>query len=139
MIATPPPTLDSSTPLPSATEADRTQGDEPAPTAPDDAQSAALEHARQSVELYARPTTPQPQWFAELQPLLSSYAGSLFVNVDPTTITATTTTGEPAFEQPPNAYFARVRVSTDAGDFIVSLERLDVADPWLTDRIDPAS
>ena len=106
-------------------------------TADDASAEAARAAATAGMAAFARPDLPYDQWWAGLEPLLSSQAAQAYRPVDPAQIPATEVTGEanlPAWDTP---RVARVGVPTDAGVYLVIVSRSEADPSWRVERLSP--
>lgn len=77
-------------------------------------------------------------WWAGLQPLLDPAAAQDYSYVDPSEVAPFTVEPTAAAELPGgSSVLIQVQVSTSIGDYIVTLSRTGVRDPWLISRADP--
>lgn len=102
------------------------------------ARQAALELAASAMAAYTATDRSQADWHAELAQYLTQTAADVYSTVDPARIPATGTTGEPSIVDDSSPYLARVEVATNAGPYLLILQRIDGDSPWRVDRIVPA-
>ena len=140
-IANPTETPDASVPLPTPTDGEQhahPEGDETAPPLEDDGRAEALQRAAAAVTAFCQPTLAAAEWLGGLNPYLTQRAGAAFQTVDPANIPCTTVSGDASFLLEPNEHYTEISVPTNAGDFTVVMERFDLSQPWLAERIQPA-
>lgn len=114
------------------------EGDETASPLEEDGRTAALQRAAEAVTAFCQPTLGAAEWLGDLNPYLTQRAGAAFETVDPANIPCTAVSGDAAFLIEPNEHYTEISVPTDAGDFTVIMERFDLSQPWLAERIQPA-
>jgi hypothetical protein len=90
---------------------------------------------------YARPPQPVPDtaWWARVRPLLSPRVQDDYQGVDPALVPFTQVTGPPAVlpTDAPADLLTQVLVPTDAGRYLVELERAETG--WLVTAVLPAT
>ncbi len=110
---------------------------EEAPTWDAAAEEAAADRAVAFMRAFARPELPAEQWHAGIAGLMSPGGAELFAYVDPANVPASEVTGEVEVLDPSSGSLAEVHVATDAGTYLVTLTRINQADPWLVEYADP--
>lgn len=138
-VSTPPasPTSEATTTPPAAPLDDSVDSSEGAELVWDEATRATAVAAAEAVMgAFARPDLPYEQWWAGVEPLLSSAAAEVYSSVDPANIPVRTVTGPGAVVEESSPYVAWVEVPTDVGTYTVLLSRETTAG-WLGERITP--
>lgn len=130
--STPPSTAAGPAPLAGAHEGDPdvTVTLEPAEAA------LATDSAVAFLRAFARPDLPYEQWWAGVQSMLTPAGAEAYSYVDPANVPVTQV--DPAAQLRPNStpVLAVVVVSTDAGDYEVTMQRAGQRS-WLVDRATP--
>lgn len=114
------------------------EGDETAPPLEEDGRAVVLQRAAEAVTAFCQPALGAADWLGGLNPYLTQRAGAAFQTVDPANIPCSAVSGDAAFLIEPNEHYTETSVPTDAGDFTVVMERFDLSQPWLAERIQPA-
>ena len=97
---------------------------------------AAAAHAAAVMTAFAAtPGENAQQWWAQLSPLMSQTGREVYEFVDPANVPVTKVTGTAAVEPAASARVARVKVPTDAGEYVVVLVRSDESPAWAADRL----
>ncbi|MGC0252144.1 hypothetical protein [Pseudactinotalea sp. Z1748] len=104
------------------------------PSWEEDDQLAALERGREAMEAFARPEMAQVQWLEEMLVYVAPRARENFAHIDPASITATEVK-DVDLAQVSTASMAQVIAETDGHDYVVTMTRLAVGQPWLVERI----
>lgn len=110
----------------------------PNPEWNDAARRAALDVAEAALRAYTNTTLPQPTWFAELAQHLTNNAREAYKTVPTERIPATAVTGDGKIIENSSGYLAIAEYPTNAGPYLVMVQRKDGATPWLVERITPA-
>lgn len=109
-----------------------------APATWDDASRAdVLIAAEEAMTDFARPDLDQDTWWAGVEPHLTPEAAQDYAYVLATNVPARQVTGAPILVDDTSAYFAKVKVPTDVGDYVLVLIRESGDSPWLVSRFDP--
>lgn len=110
----------------------------PVPVWDSASRDAALAAGTTVMDAFARPVKlDERQWWEALEPLLTPRAQPDYATVDPRNVPVTKLTGKAELVEEGSAYVARVKVSTNAGAYVVVLSRRDAAAPWLADDLVP--
>ncbi|ALQ32612.1 hypothetical protein ATC04_18545 (plasmid) [Arthrobacter sp. YC-RL1] len=82
------------------------------------------------MRLFARPTLDQATWWEELSPLMNDVARKDYAYVQPQSIPANKVTGPGKIVEEDSASVVRIEVPTNAGTYVVILNRTDADSPW---------
>lgn len=107
----------------------------PAPVWDAAAKSQAADIAEKAVAAFVDHNSPQSSWIAKLRPYLSFNAAQAYATVDPSKIVGTRVTGPARITDTSSVYLGTFAVPTDAGDYVVLVQRTDAASPLLVERI----
>lgn len=112
----------------------------PAPAGWDQAaRDSALHAATAALEAYGNPGPDQAAWWGELAPWLSPTGQWAYQTVDSRLVPALALTGDPTLADTRSPLLAKVVISTDKGEYDVTLTRADGASPWLVERLEPTA
>ena len=134
------PELDRYTPPPSGLiDEDSGETIEPreVPTWDESSRREVVAAAENALRAFAQPDAGYDEWWAELEPLLTSQAAEDYAYVDPANVPVKEVAGSGALVDESSAYVGRVEVPTDAGRYTLLLNRRDAGAPWLVSRITP--
>ena len=98
---------------------------------------APLNTAVAAAERFCRPALSESRWFADLSPLLTLEAGSVYATVDPARVQCLRVV-LPAHKDEGDGFTQVITVRTDRSPYRVTLSRSSLSDPWLVFRITPA-
>ncbi|WP_286219569.1 hypothetical protein [Paraoerskovia sediminicola] len=107
------------------------------PTWDEESRAGALDAATKTLDDFARPDLDFDAWWNELEPHLEPQAAVDYAYVDPANVPVRDVQGPARLVDDTSAYVAVVEVPTDAGDYAVTLVRVDGESPWLASRIVP--
>ncbi|NQX29659.1 hypothetical protein HQQ81_20120 [Microbacteriaceae bacterium VKM Ac-2854] len=128
-VSTPPPVLSGATPEAGVHDA--------VPPSDPHADDAAIAIATGAMTAYCRPDLGREAWIRGLYPYISQSAAVGFQTVDPASVPCSAITGSVRVRDGDEAFTMRVWVTTDAGDYSVSVQRRAAAEGWLADDLVP--
>lgn len=91
---------------------------------------SAVTAGEEAMRLFARPTLDQATWWDEISPLMNDVARKDYAYVQPQSIPANKVTGPGKLVDEDSPSVARIEVPTNAGTFVVILNRSDADSPW---------
>lgn len=91
---------------------------------------SAVTAGEEAMRLFARPTLDQATWWEELSPLMNDVARKDYAYVQPQSIPANKVTGPGKIVEEDSASVVRIEVPTNAGTYVVILNRTDADSPW---------
>lgn len=86
---------------------------------------------------FARPDLSAEEWFEGIRGFMSDAGAEMFAYVDPRNVPATSVTGETQVLENVSPRLAEVMVTTDVGDYLVTLSRTTQDAVWLVEYADP--
>lgn len=110
---------------------------EPYPTVSAQAAADAQVAATTALAAFARRDLTAEAWFEGLAGHLTAGGQQAHYGTDPAEVPVSRVDGVLRVDMP-SGYLARVRVGTDAGEYLVLVVREHGAAPWLVERISPA-
>lgn len=99
--------------------------------------TAPLNTAVAAAKRFCRPELSDSRWFADLSPLLTLEAASVYSTVNPARVQCSQVV-LPARKEEGDGFTQVVTVRTDRSPYRVTLSRSSLSDPWLVFRITPA-
>jgi hypothetical protein len=99
------------------------------------ATATARTAATAALETWLREDLPAEDWFRELLPHLTGTAQEAYAYTDPAAVPGEELGRQNMVQQGASPYLATVALETDAGYYVLDLQRLDGGSPWLVDRI----
>lgn len=95
---------------------------------------SAVKAGEEAMRLFARPSLDHSTWWDEISPLMNDTARKDYAYVQPQSIPASKVTGPGKLIEEESAYVANIEVPTDAGTYVVILNRVDGDSPWMISR-----
>ena len=97
---------------------------------------ATLDTAVAAAKRFCRPELSKSRWFADLSPLLTLEAASVYATVNPARVQCSRVV-LPARKDEGDGFTQVITVQTDRSPYRVVLSRSSLSDPWLVFRITP--
>lgn len=98
---------------------------------------SAVKAGEEAMRLFARPALEQDTWWKEISPHMNDVARKDYAYVQPESIPASKVTGAGKLIEEGSAYVANIEVPTNAGIYVVILNRVDADSPWKIARYVP--